>query len=277
MNHRIWVLGLAVIVFIIILACRALEALPGVTFVTQTQFNSALDSRSSRSYFGNMGAGDLAARGCVACDYRQSVLDALITVRSDDDRVTKLVRHARIADHMCRGHHVPVIEALPRVPWKFAVLSDHIEGGLPHTHHDVVCLPLSVITRYDGDQLVRLLIHEKLHVLQKMHPHLCDAEVTRAGWVKVARRDQLDRNTLMDSRSNPDTDQYIYRRQDRCPTINIFNDSVAGKSLTDTRSVCVLQEDRTDPSTVTDEYEHPFEMIAYLLSEQVVPLTRPTS
>lgn len=263
MSPVVILLALALALSLVLALSWVFRIVRSPVFVTTAQFGDALDSVSSRSYFRNMGAMDLVARRCDSCDYSKRVLDAL--VGPDDHQARTLVTHAHEADRRCRRHTVPALRALPSIPWRFAVLSDDVEGGMPHTHHDVVCIPRAILS--GGDWLVRLLIHEKLHVLQKTRPGLCAASLADAGWVKVGRRSDVDGRLLSRARSNPDTDGFIYRRTGHCPTLAVFG----ADRLTDTERVCAWDREQPTAGPGPDVFEHPFEMIAYSLSELAVP------
>lgn len=78
----------------------------------------------------------------------------------------------------------PLLRDYPRFarqPWRFVKVADHIEGALPHTRDDVIVLSEEVgKSLFDMRQrlepetaLLRagmLLVHEQLHVLQRLDP-----------------------------------------------------------------------------------------------------------
>jgi hypothetical protein len=76
-----------------------------------------------------------------------------------------------------------------RTPWKFAKVSDRIEGGLPHTREDAIVLSAgllaSLVPAYRDQDLSKLyqflgylLAHEQSHVLQRSQPAVFDDLVT---------------------------------------------------------------------------------------------------
>lgn len=232
--------------------------------VSYAQFVTALHSSTSHVYFVNLGASDLIARQASSRQqYRSAYTSSLVDTH--DTRRTRLFRLARHADSLCATtafKDVPAIAALPFFPWKFAEL-DGVEGGMPHTHADVICLPATDIDRRQDQDILRMLIHEKLHVLQRFRPDITNEFIGSAGYHRVCHRTELDRRILDRARSNPDLDQYIYRRNRR---VTIFQLSDQPTSLTDGRTVTLVGTGETD-----DTYEHPYEMMAHTLSELVVP------
>jgi hypothetical protein len=127
---------------------------------------------------------DLKARQCLSHhEYRQ------ISVLSADeftlDEKNNLINSCREANKYFVG--------MPNTPWVFA--KAQYEQGLPHTRGDVIFL--------DGLYDTPTLVHERVHVYQKMMPSLC-REACR-GYVQVSGPAEL-------YRSNPDTDSRLWTR-----------------------------------------------------------------
>lgn len=261
----------ALVLSCILIACIVMPSVTRERFsqnspmmASAAQFATALQSSTSNAYFDNLGASDLfARRASNRQQYRSAYTSAL--VHTNDARRTQLYRLARKADSLCAAAEfdtVPAITALPAVPWKFVEL-DGVEGGMPHTHADVICLPASndLDRRHDQDTL-RTLIHEKLHVLQRLRPDITHDFLGAAGYYKVCHRKELDRRVLDRARSNPDLDQHIYGMNGR---VTIFQFSDQPTSLSDGGPVALVG------MQTGDKYEHPYEMMAHTLSELVVP------
>jgi hypothetical protein len=85
-----------------------------------------------------------------------------------------------------------------RTPWKFAKVSDKVEGGLPHTRGDTIVfsagLMQNLLAPYRaGDRsgllgfLGYLLVHEQTHVLQRSQSALFDTLATQVlGFTRIA-------------------------------------------------------------------------------------------
>jgi hypothetical protein len=137
--------------------------------------------------------------------------------------------------------------------WKFGCISGKLyEGGLPHTRYDVIILPEYVLTNYTDAELSRLILHEKIHVYQKMYPGDMDKYTQYHHFYKKIRR-----NEVHDARANPDLDEWIY------------NDS-------NNQSYMALY--KADSSNITDVtfypnnshfYEHPYEKMAYDMEKRL--------
>jgi hypothetical protein len=137
--------------------------------------------------------------------------------------------------------------------WKFGCITGKLyEGGLPHTRYDVIILPEYVVTNYTDDELTKLILHEKIHVYQKMYPGDMDKYIQYHHFYKKIRR-----NEVSDARANPDLDEWIY------------NDS-------ENQSYMALY--KADSSNITDVtfypnnshfYEHPYEKMAYDMEKKL--------
>lgn len=128
---------------------------------------------------------------------------------------------------------------LNNIPWKigFSYLYDY-EFGLPHTHNDIIILNKDNI--YDND-LVTILIHERIHVYQRLFPYDIEEYLLYNNFEKIAKKTDKDR-------VNPDTDEYIYAKDGI-----IFE--------------CKIDNNKVKCTRNNSKYEHPFEYMAYTLSE----------
>jgi len=206
---------------------------------------------------------------------------------------------------------------LAEIPWKIAVVRDNIENGFPHTIGDIICLPRGLAvddctrTLDDGTssssssssscreekaaerqrhpaavealkRVLSVLVHEKIHVYQRMYP-----EQTRIHVRDVLKRerafplaDVLNEEDKTRTRSNPDLDGWVYRN-----TEGPHTDAVSymvyttdrPRSLADARIKSVdIGAARPDtgssniPNTSSHVYEHPYEEMAYAMSKAIV-------
>jgi len=143
-----------------------------------------------------------------------------------DDRDV-LVKNANKADSLFNNPEIS------HIPWVFAKTTYAYEEGFPHTRNGVIFMsePLDVKT----------LMHEKMHVYEKQ----TRLDPTKYGFERIGlRRDVLR------LRSNPDTDQYVYKSKDGIIMVGTYN-SDRPLGLTDAKNV--------------GKNEHPYEYLAYSL------------
>ena len=95
---------------------------------------------------------------------------------------------------------------------------------------------------YDKD-LYKPLIHERIHVYQKLFPKDMNKFLKYFGFEKIKRKDisHLD---------NPDTNNYIYKKNDFIFECNIIDNNLHYTNL-------------------SSQYEHPYEYMAYIIVDQI--------
>lgn len=152
---------------------------------------------------------------------------------------------------------------------------------MPHTHGNMVCLPLSFVNQMDDQKtqagMIKTLIHEKIHVLQRTLPELWARTVAALGYVPTMRRDDLSVDQKHRARSNPDLDDMIYSRPGRCATVYMLPERVEEEDEGENglssgwMTLSLTEPECVDGSNMmVDEYEHPNEMVAYTLSEAIL-------
>lgn len=94
---------------------------------------------------------------------------------------------------------------LKNIPWKFIIINTNsIDLGLPHTRYDTIVINQSIIN--SSYNFIDTLLHEKLHVYQKLYPEDFNIYLETNGFKPYIK--YIDSN--IPYRSNPDTDEWIY-------------------------------------------------------------------
>ena len=93
------------------------------------------------------------------------------------------------------------------LPWKIAVTSggSTYEYGFPHTRGDVIVVNEKDVK--DDDEFVDTLLHEQMHVYQKMYPEDFQKYLDSEGFVRYCRR-----NRIQNVAANPDADAWVYMK-----------------------------------------------------------------
>ena len=96
---------------------------------------------------------------------------------------------------------------LRALPWKIAVTSggSTYEYGFPHTRGDVIVVNEKDVK--DDDEFVDTLLHEQMHVYQKMYPEDFQKYLDSEGFVRYCRR-----NRIQNVAANPDADAWVYMK-----------------------------------------------------------------
>lgn len=138
-----------------------------------------------------------------------------------------------------------------KIQWSIGIFKGkEYEYGLPHTRNFIIVIPEHILGNINS--LVRILIHEKIHIYQKMYPDNIKSWLKNNGFVKFRVKSKED-----DVRANPDVDNYLYKNSKDEVMISKYNEL---------------------PFTINDvkyhpindyKYEHPFEYMAYTLEDMI--------
>lgn len=104
-----------------------------------------------------------------------------------------------------------------KIPWKLGLIEGILyENGYPHTRNDVIILSRNTInienTSYKffynniDKSFTQTLIHERIHIYQKMYPEYVKIYLSQNKFMKIK-----DRNINDNIRANPDINQSIYK------------------------------------------------------------------
>jgi hypothetical protein len=171
---------------------------------------------------------DLFARHVSSIDEYFALIKSSCSTFTDDEK-KKLTQACEQADAIFtkRGDL-----SIASIPWKLSKILDSYEEGYPHTRSGVIMIP--------GVVDVKTLVHEKVHLKEKMNPPNLEA----LGYKRIGIRKGTYR-----LRSNPDVDEYIYLNP------------VSKQAM-----VALYTRDRPNSIgevNVPHELEHPYEYLAY--------------
>lgn len=163
----------------------------------------------------------------------------------------KLIKCARRADRKLLLIKINGFDGLKasKIPWYFGMMVNYkYEEGLPHTIGNTIIISKQTVNNLNSYNLINTLIHEKVHIYQKMYPEDISLYLAENGFEKVRKIEEKD-----DVRVNPDvcTDNYIYFNRNE-------NRYYSG----------IKNRDRINSSQNTMEeifYEHPFENMAIII------------
>ena len=145
---------------------------------------------------------------------------------------------------------------IANIKWVLAITkSDNggkYEDGLPHTRKHIIFLSQDVLN-YSEDEIIKLLIHEKIHIYQRYNEALFKTIIYNMGYTDSH---DIPQEKLKYVRSNPDVNNKIYKNKN------------TGELM-----ICLYRSDKPQNinDIVTQNYsmEHPYEKIAYEISEYI--------
>jgi hypothetical protein len=137
--------------------------------------------------------------------------------------------------------------------WKFGSMngSDY-ENGLPHTRSDVIILPQVALDNYSQQELTKLILHEKIHIYQKVYPNDVENYIQHNDYYKFKKRSEI-----LESRANPDLNEWTYNDSSNKTFVALYNPNPTN-----------ISDVQFYPNNTSSE-EHPFEKMAYEMSETI--------
>lgn len=161
------------------------------------------------------------------------------------------------------------------MPWKFIKVGDHIENGYPHTINDYIVIN-DKFFRNSRSDMMRILIHEQVHVFQRAFPEETRSYITNVlGFQRVDERNIKDKTLLAKRRNNPDVSG-LYAYHGRFVPLQLYEDDrpvdiahsqlrlydlIHSKITNNT-----LEYDRAFPSSFVTQKEHPNEIMAVIIA-----------
>jgi len=224
---------------------------PNKAYVNNTIDNSL--------YFQSLNTLDLIARGSVSsiAEYIALYKSKLLTFSSSESKIlNQLITNISM-------NYTNLYLKLNAIPWKL-VKFNNIENNFPHTLGDIIFLPESFF-QLDAAKQLETLIHEKIHVYQRLYPIETSMFITKLGY-EVWDTQKKYKNI----RTNPDTNQFIYMNsQTGTVQAQVYN-SDAPKSITDSHVERLVGDVPWDVPECIKQQDHPYEMMACGIANYIV-------
>jgi hypothetical protein len=241
-------IGILSIIMIILITIININKKPSNIFLTKEEALQYLQSDSD-GFYKTFKASDLSARNVKSLDEYLRVMSSAIDEFTADE-VATIKRAIESGNTYLQQVNAPWFDGkkCSGMPWKLAcVVGEAYEAGLPHTRGDVIFFPRRYLTHPEHD-FTQTLIHERIHIYQKMYRDDADAYIKNNGYTRrgIAR----ETNT----RANPDIDGWTYA--DQHGDVMSADYKVNATSVRDV----ILPKNRY-------EYEHPLEKMAIEIAE----------
>ena len=105
------------------------------------------------------------------------------------------------------------------IPWKIGfVCNQNYENGLPHTRGNIIILNKNKLMLNGDMKNMKTLIHEQIHIYQKMYPLEVDYYLKKKHFTKIKKKTKYD-----NIRANPDLNDYIYKDNDNNVYKAVYN------------------------------------------------------
>ena len=222
-------------IIIIVILSRQVENFANSNIYLTREETATIIKNDSDNYIKSLSPADLYARGVSnSSEYIYKIIDGCLNFT--ENQIDKLNKCSKIARDFFDNKY----------RWKFALIDEIYEDGFPHTRMDIVFISPKIVN-YTDDNLIKILIHESIHIYQRYNKKEINDYLREKGYSVSRRRDS---EPLI--RANPDLDEYIYKDKDDKEMIYIYKSSMP-HGIND---------------VIPNDNEHPFEKMAYEISEE---------
>ena len=228
--------------------------------------------RDEDRYVANLSPFDLYARKVSSKEEYINIIKGEATHFNKGDKLI-LDKCTKKADELLRNININTISSesnldyskylnykdIANIKWVLAITRNDnggkYEDGLPHTRKHIIFLSQDFLN-YSEDEIIKLLIHEKIHIYQRHNEALFKTIIYNMGYTEISLDNDISHDKLKYIRSNPDVNNNIYK--------NVHT----GKLM-----ICLYSSDK--PKNINDiiiqnySMEHPYEKIAYEISEHI--------
>ena len=171
------------------------------------------------NYVGNLTKYDIISLGCK--NHQEYIQKSCEDARDFTDfEKQKLEIACTEADDFFRNQlDIPYVDniTLANMPWILAKTKGEVyEEGYPHTRMNVIFITDNVVDS-SMKNLVRVLIHEKVHVYERLYPQLMNKWLKYHGYKPHKRLKDYKLG-----RSNPDLDGWVYTDKNGKENVAIF-------------------------------------------------------
>ncbi len=175
-------------------------------------------------------------------EYYNNIKESCIDI--DNNYRSKLINNIKEADEKLLKINLPGFDGVKcsKIMWNIGIVKGtKYEGGYPHTRNNIIILPNNLDS-------VKILIHEKVHIYQKMYPEDIQIYLKDNGFIK-----EYEIINRENHRANPDLDNWIYKKNNKILETR-YNENP--NSIID-----VINKDFKN--------EHPFEYMAYSIESTI--------
>ena len=224
---------------------------PNKVYVNNTIDNSL--------YFQSLNHLDLIARGGLSTipSYIALYKSKLLTFSSAESKIlNQLIANISM-------NYTNLYPKLNAILWKL-IKFNGIENNFPHTLGDIIFLPELFFERSIQNQ-IETLIHEKIHVYQRLYPIETSMFITKLGY------EVWDiQNKYKNIRTNPDTNQFIYINTSTGTVQAQVYNSEMPKSITDSHLEKLVGDIPWDVPECIKQQDHPYEIMACGIANYIV-------
>lgn len=208
-------------------------------------------------------------------DYFQRMTEADILARNARSKENYMYTYINAYDEFTPQEHEMLSRSIFQVDnklkqyrrintinWRFAKVMDIVENGYPHTLEDVIILSSKFFTKYEKDML-KTLLHEKLHVYQRIFPDATQKLLQMWGFSRCNVPEEIKHK----ARNNPDIEgTYCYKQYATMQMYITQRPLSLAESMSKTFDIATGDVAQNDifPDYI-HQSEHPYEVMASMI------------
>ena len=224
-----------------------------VSFLTKNELYNTLISNDDK-FFDTFFDYDMKARQIQSITQYAPMIKSAVNFFSETEKA-KIQKCTKLCDdYLMTIHDISGFDGVKasNIPWIIGKISGiSYEYGLPHTRQNsIIVLPNKNINDNDSE-LTRTLIHEKIHLYQKIYSSDIEVYLEQHNMVRIKKREYDDY-----IRANPDLDDWIYKDK---ITGFIYKCEYSSKE----------PQNILDVKNTNQLFEHPFEKMAVEISQKL--------
>jgi len=219
-----------------------------IIFLTKEELYRELVQNDDK-YYNTFNKNDMNVRNITNInDYHKLIM--LSTIDCDENNKNKIINCINIIKNKFNNIKFDYFDGgkFNNIKWQIGFVKGKLyEGGLPHTRNSTIILSDDYIQTINDKSLITLLIHEQIHIYQKLYPDDILKYLNAHNFTEA-------HITIKNKRANPDMNNKFYKDKDNNIYYSQYNDNP--KKITDVTFYPINNS----------LYEHPFEKMAYELS-----------
>ena len=166
-----------------------------------------------------------------------------------DEEKDKITKCAHSADKILEKISLDWFNGVKcsKIDWNIICIKGKLyENGLPHTRGKYIIISKEDVDKYSLDKLTKTLIHEKVHIYQKIYKKDVEKYLKENNFIIYKNREESD-----NIRANPDTNNFIYKDKNGV----IYSAKYINNNPKSIESISYKPYN-------SQSYEHPFEKMA---------------
>jgi hypothetical protein len=168
----------------------------------------------------------------------------------------KIIKCTQYADNKLRKIYFDWFNGnkCSKIKWNMICIKGKLyENGLPHTRSNFIIISKDDVNNFSINKLTKTLIHEKVHIYQKIYKEDTEKYLNEYKFKKYKYREENS-----NIRANPDIDKWIYKDE--------FNNIYCAKYINNKPES--IESIEYEPYN-SQSYEHPFEKMAIYIENYI--------